>query len=107
LGSPDCKSITHETATTWTSGQPSGRQFLSEILSVREFTLSSRTGRPQLTRRRHSSVIPSRINRVGKLFETFHRNRFEQDVVTKTWSNRHIDRNIAISQRFSICERQG
>jgi hypothetical protein len=45
LGSPDCESVTHETATTWTSGQPSGRQFLSEILSVYEFTLSSRTAR--------------------------------------------------------------
>ena len=45
MGSPDCESVTRETATTWTSGQPSGRQFLSEILSVHEFTLSSRTAR--------------------------------------------------------------
>jgi hypothetical protein len=41
--------------------------------------------------------LPFSINCAGNFFEVFDRDRFEQDVVAKAWSNRHIHRNLAIS----------
>jgi hypothetical protein len=55
------------------------------------------TARAKGPGRAKTCPLPSGINCAGNFFEVFHRDRFEQDVVAKAWSNRHIHRNLATS----------
>jgi hypothetical protein len=53
-----------------------------------------------------SCPLPSSIDCADNFLELVHGDRFEQDVVTKTWRNRHVRRDIAISKCVGVGQRQ-